>query len=317
MKYRLVTTRLGQVPIEEILEGTEVLSHGKWVKSPKPEMGTVLTCSFNALPNTSFEKAFISKKKEVYVNHRPILNAFEKDRTGLSVRGYLHETRKKDSKAVNIKSTEVNYWYPRLIDFFGMVVFPVVRPNSATFTIYERFPKLKELSGNELSERNLEYYLEGVLRRKMAWQDNSFKLPQNLDESDKIVLRLLDIDCVSGNVATSVTNPVSLLRHVRDDFNKSKITDDMVRIMLTKSYELPQYTPGCKIVSRKEEVDWILPGINPDINCLSPYEYIPFDKSQNPQVKKKIMTVITDVKTIYGNSYNKNNLYEKFMKEIE
>lgn len=314
MKYKLITTKKGQVPIDEIKEGDEVLSHGTWVAAPKPVMGEVSICEFETLPETSFEKKFIYKKKEVFCNHRPVLNEFEKDRTGLSVRGYLHETRKKNTEAVNMNSGELRYWYPRLIDFFDRVVFPVVKPGAITFTVYEKFPNLVELKGNELSERNLEYYLEGLLRRRMAWWDNSIRLPQRLDETDKIVLRLLDIDCIKVKDGNRVSNPISLLKHVRDDFNKTKLTDDIIRLMLLKSYDLPQYTPGCKIMSRKDGVDWILPGVNPDINCLSPYEHERFDKTANPQVRNKIRTVKVDkLGKVYKNDYNKNNLYEKFL----
>ena len=314
MKYNLATTKNGQFPINEISEGTEVLCHGEWVPAPKPETGVVLTCSFSRLPTTSFEKKFIERKKEVWCDHKPVLNEFESDRPGLSVRGYLHETRKNDSKTVNMASSELNYWYPRLIDFFGKVVFPNVSRKYSTFKVYEKFPVLSELSGNELSERNLEYYLEGMLRRRMFWGENSLKLPEVLDESDRMVLRLLDIDCVPIVNGTKVMNPVSILRHIRDDWCKSKLTDDMIRIMMIKSYNLPDYTPGYKILSRKEETGWILPGINPDVNCLSPHKYKPFDKSINPQVRKKIQTVSVDkLGRKCPIEYKSNNLWEAFL----
>ena len=177
---------------------------------------------------------------------------------------------------------------------------------------------MSEMSGGELAERNLEYYLEGMLRRRMFWKENSLKLPEVLDESDRIVLRLLDIDCLPVSGGTKVTNPVSLLRHLRDDWSKSRVDDEMIRIMLTKSYDLPMYTPGCKIGSRKEEIDWILPGINPDINCLSPYEYERFDKRLNPQVPKKILTVKEDcLGKDKSSEYVSSNLWEKFLGKSE
>ena len=145
--------------------------------------------------------------------------------------------------------------------------------------------------------------------------DNAVHISDKLNETDKIVLRLLDIDCLTVHTGTYASNPVSLLKHIKDDYNKSRINDDQIRIMLTKSYELPQYTPGYKIISRKEETDWVLPGINPDINCLSPWQWEPFDKSINPQVRKTIKTVKVDsLGKEYRNQYKNNNLWEKLIK---
>ncbi len=315
MIYQLVTTKNGQFPLSEIEEGTEVLSHGEWKIAPKPVRGICIKCHFSSLPSTSFEKKFLYKKRELYCNHQPILNKFECDKPGLSVRGYLHEIRKNDSKAINMESSQLSYWYPRVIDFLGKVVFPNISQSRDCFTVYESYPKLEELSGNELSERNLEYYLEGMLRKKMLWLYNSFiSLSSTLDESDKMVLRLLDIDVLKNNKGFYASNPVQLLNHIKDDYNKNRLTEDMVRILLTKSYELPQYTPGYKIENREECEDWMLPNINPDINCLSPYEWEYFDKDYNPQVKKYIKTVEFDsLGKHYKNQYKKNNLWEKFV----
>jgi len=314
MKYRLVTTKNGQTPLNEVEEGTEVLSHGNWVKAPKPIEGNVITCRFNNLPTTSFEKEFILNNEELYCNHKPILNKFEKADLGLTIRGYFHETKKgkKDSELLAIKNPDVQYWYPRIIAYYDCVVFPTV--TNGRMVVYHPTPKLKELCGNELSERNLEYYLEGILRKRMFWQDNTFKLPENLDETDRIVLRLLDINCIKISLGNGVTNPVSLLKHIKDDYNKSRITEEMIRTSMYKSYDLPQYTPGCKIIEKKEETDWILPGINPDINCLSPWKWEDFDNSINPQVQKAIKTTPVDkLGKVYSN-YNYDNIYEKLLR---
>lgn len=322
MKYRLVTTKKGQFPIFEIEKGTEVLCHGKWVKAPGPVKGEVITCSFDTLPDTSFEKKFVEKNIEVTCNHQPVLNEFIKPSTGLTVRGYLHEKKKKDSGVVSFDFNDFSFWYPRLIAFFDKVVFPNIgefkdNRSGKRVQIYYPFPKLKELYGNELSERNLEFYLEGILRKRMYWEENTFMLPEILDESDKMVLRLLDIDIRKLRLRSAVTNPVSLLKHIKDDFNKARLDDDKIRIMLIRSYELPQYTPGYKITDKKEEIDWILPGINPDINCLHPEILETIDDSINPQVQKNIHTVKADSwNRNLSHLYNENNLWEKLQKSI-
>ena len=229
MRYQLVTTKNGQFPLEEIKEGTEVLSHGEWKIAPKPVKSVVTTCYFDRLPATSFEKVFIKGKREVYCNHQPVLNEFEKDLPELSIRGYLHENRKKDLEILHLDLQEISYWYPRLVRFFNKVVNPNIRPSVKKFTVYEAFPEIKELKGNELSERNLEYYLEGILRKRMFWSDNTFKLPEVLDESDRIVLRLLDIDCLPVFSGTSITNPIQLLKHIKDNYNKSRLNENQIR----------------------------------------------------------------------------------------
>ena len=315
MKYCLVTTKNGQFPINEIKEGTEVLSHGNWVKAPVPVKSIVITCTFDTLPTTSFEKESIINNTEVYCNHQPVLNEYTESKTGLSVRAYLRDVRRgKNCKYTSVESTNIQYWYPRLVNFFGKVVYPNLSDYKNQIVIYQAFPKMEELCGNELAERNLEYYLEGLLRRRMFWSDNAFKLPDNLTETDRIVLRLLNIDCLSISCGTSITNPVSFLQHIKDDYNKSKINEDMIRISLKKSFELPQYTPGCKIVSQKEEIDWVLPGINPDINCLSPWKWEEFDNSINPQVRKQIRIVEYDsLGKQYSNQYRTDDLWEKLI----
>ena len=319
MKYRLVTTKQGQFPINEIKEGTEVFCSGNWIKAPSPVMGEVITCKFKTLPTTSFERKFVENKNQLYCNREPILNKFEKDRIGLSVRGYLHETRKKNSAAINLNKKDLSYWYARLIDFFGYVVYPNF-PNSKTFTVYEQFPKLEELYGNELSEKNLEYYLEGILRKKMLWQDSTFKLPDNLDETDKIVLRLLNIDCYGFNgnnyLGTAIANPCYLLRHIKDDYNKSRITDEQIKICMLRSYELTGYSSGYVIDDKIIENDWILPRINPDVNCLNPVYDKDTNDENNPMLMRNTHIYQNPTDSLgkeYKKCYLKENLWEKYL----
>ena len=321
MRYRLVTTKEGQVPIFEIKEGTEVLCAGKWVKAPSPKKGTVLTCSFQTLPTTSFAKQYVSGKRDVFCNHVPILNKFESHNIGLTVRGYLKEDRKTydiSPPGVGVNLSEASFWYPRLIQFFGKTIAPKINETTHQLMMYLPFPKLTELHGNELSERNLEYYLEGMLRKRMFWCENGLFLSEKLDESARIVLRLLNIDCIHGYLGNRITNPVSFLKHVKDDYHKSKINDEMIRIMMTSSYDLPQYTPGCRIQNRKEEEDWILPGINPDVNCLCAKAWESMDKGINPQIKKIVKVSRFDsLGKEYKNQYRTDNLWEKFQKELK
>ena len=231
LKYSFVTTKKGQIPLEEVKEGVEVLSHGKWVKAPSPVKGIVSTCSFETLPTTSFEKKIINSNMELYCNHTPVLNDLENPLPHLSVRGYF-KYREKNCEYVSFNFDDRAYWYPRLISIIGRVVFPNVSNRYNQMLFYDKLPEFSELCGNELAERNLEYYLEGLIRHRFFWSDNGFYFPTSMDESDRIVARLLNIDFIRKKFGFKVSNPVSLLSHIKDDYGKSKITEDMIRICL-------------------------------------------------------------------------------------
>ena len=90
-------------------------------------------------------------------------------------------------------------------------------------------------------------------------------------EIQRIVLRLLDIDCdVAKSNDISVRNPIKLYKHIRDDYNKSKIDESEVAYNLRWEFKDSEYTPGYRIIKKEEVIDWMLPGINPDVNTLSP-----------------------------------------------
>ena len=144
--------------------------------------------------------------------------------------------------------------------------------------------KFKELCGEELTMRNLEYYLEGMLRRTFFEHKLHFCIKSDLDESDKIVLRLLDIDCRKGALGYDIIDNVSILKHIKDDYNKSKVTEQMIVSSLKRSLIVPQYTSEHDIIKKEETEDWILPGINPDINCLNPLNCYEKGASENKYV---------------------------------
>lgn len=311
MQYRLITTQNGQVPIQEITEGTLVYSFGKWVPSVKPIKTKCIKCVFETLPTTIFQKELVENITQVSVNHKPILNPHTESHPELSVRGYLKETASRKHQWISFlnKHNELNYWYPLFVRFFGVVMPPAVKPQS--FSYYCKYPEITELSGYELSERNLEYYLEGILRKRFTYQDKEYKLPEVLDESDKLVLRLLDIDVRKVSLGTAVSNEISFLKHIRDSHNKSKITPEMVQHSLIVAQELPQYTPNFKIVEKQEVEDWILPNINPDINCINPMFAETDINTQQVRIK------CSQKQDSLGRKlpYDENNLYEKLLRK--
>lgn len=269
MQYRLITTKKGQIPIEEITEGTEVYSMGEWKVSPKPVKGICLKCSFDTLPTTIFEKTFVTHKKEVSVNHYPVIKQTEDFRDELAIRGYFKEDFNTSVGHIPFAGYDtITYWYPKFIRLFGQTGDITLTENGINLNIKRH--KLEELSGEDLTERNLEYYLEGMNRKMFFYTRQRFHIKMTLNESDRIVLRLLDIDCIPATDGHLVTNELSLLKHIKDDYAKSKLNDDIISFALKRSMELPEYTNGNMITNKEEIVDWILPGINPDINCINP-----------------------------------------------
>lgn len=284
MQYKLITTKKGQVPIEEIEEGTEVLSMGKWVVSPKPIKDICLKCYFDSLPTTIFEKKFATCKKTVSVNHKPIIAETKDFKIELSIRGYFRRNFDRKINRIHIlDDAQLVYWYPRFIRIFGETGKIGLHHDGCNLHFYKNL-KFKELCGEELTMRNLEYYLEGMLRRTFFEHRLHFCIKSDLDESDKIVLRLLDIDCRKGALGYDIIDNVSILKHIKDDYNKSKVTEQMIVSSLKRSLIVPQYTSEHNIIKKEEIEDWVLPGINPDINCLNPLNCYEKGASENRHV---------------------------------
>ena len=277
-------TRDGFVPISEIAEGTEVCCHGKWLKAPKPVMGKAVRCSFDMLPTTCFEASFL-EAKEVSVCHNMILRHDGKWHPGLAVRAYTLEYEKKRNYGFVISGEKMlSYWYPYVIDYYGCMTYPSYNGKKKEARSYTfpngGNPEHRILSGDELSERNLEYYLEGMLRRHFHWDVSGkgsafFSMGRPEGETARLVVRLLDIGLRkrrdnSKSQEYVITNGKAFLSHVRDDLTKSKITDEMICFVLRNFHELPPYTGCIPIRGREECEEWILPGICPDVNGISP-----------------------------------------------
>jgi len=273
MRYNLVSTKKGLFPVSEIKEGTEVLCNGKWVSSPKPMIAPVKILTFDGMPTTAFENKFVNSSGIVNVHHKMILNKFRKDEIKLCVRGYLDENRKNmDGFRFSLEhKDELHYWYPRYIQFFNKVFDISVTKDCFIFKGV-KFPEIKLLSGNELSERNLEYYLEGFFRRNFHEHMNRFFIRAKMKESDKLVLRLLNISVTTISSEVSIIDdPYWAFIHIKDDFNKKKITDRMIVFVMKRHVDFENdYTPSKMALKIEEGEDWVLPGISPDVNTLNP-----------------------------------------------
>ena len=266
----LITTRQGQIPIEEIKEGTEVLSMGKWVLSPKPIKTKCIQCSFKSLPTTCFQKEFIQNKQSVSACHNIILAKNNIDKPELVILGYF-KNDKKCSVTVFKGLDSLTYWLPKFIKLYDEPILPQI--TDIGYNLVHHKKTFEQLEVDELSERNLEYILEGMLRKCFLFNNCKYHLPQitRWNEIHRIVIRLLDIECdVFQNNDVAIRNPVQLYRHIKDDYNKSKISDEEIVYNLKREYRLPEYTTGYEILKQTEVEDWILPNINPDVNTLNP-----------------------------------------------
>lgn len=270
-RYRLVTSKTrGLIPISDVTEGEEILCFGEWKPSPEPVQAPCLECSFDLLPTTIFDRKIILRKKEVSICHDIFLKPTTDFKPELSVRGFFKENRTSDKLIFNDWS-DLPYWLPRLIKIYNQPFFPV--SSNIGWSIYNvSKKKFTELKDEELTERNLEYVLEGMLRQSFSYFMGKYNvLSHNLwNETHRLVMRLLDIECDILSAHTVVKNPVNMYRHIKDDYIKSKVKDEEIVYNLRRSNRLPLYTNGYKIKEKKEVTDWILPGLNPDINGINP-----------------------------------------------
>lgn len=303
-EYTLITTKYGNVPIEEITEGTEVLSMGQWKISPKPVIGKAIRCSFDLLPTTTFEKQFCDYKREVSICHCIKLNPTKEPKPELAIRGFFKEN--KNTPMTLFKGWEdLSYWLPKFIKLYDCPLMPY--PTAIGFNIDHYVKKFNQLEGEELTERNLEYILEGMIRRTFCYANGKYQIMPSTswNETHKIVMRLLDIECENFQTGkTVVRNPISLYRHIKDDYNKSRIKDEDIVYNLKKSTTLPLYTNGFKIAKKEEVETLILPGINPDINTINPLNCYEKGFTKKKWVWADILSDGRNINTIDNNFFS-------------
>ena len=274
IRYKLVTTKKGQVPLDKIRKGTLVLCKGEWVPAPKPERGNVKTLNLDWLPTTSFESKFVDDFGKVCLNTKPILNKFEDDNIGLSIMGYLCDEKERKCRGFAISDMDsISYWYPRLIKCTNQIPDISTLNHVHKWTFPDaRIPKEWIMEENDLSERNLEYYLEGVFRRNFHWHSRDFVISGKINETCKIVFKLLNVQCERMDEANLfIANPLNVLNHIKDDYNKSKITEQAICLILrNRNFKEEPYKKIYFAKNIEESEDWILPGICPDINGMNP-----------------------------------------------
>lgn len=265
--YNLVTVRSGLIPVEDIEEGTEVLSMGKWIKAPKPVRKKAFLCHFSTLPSCVFETV---PKGSVSICHNVILCKNNIIKPELSIRGYFKEDKK--CVQTTFKGTDsIPYWLPRFIRYYDEPMLPNI--TAIGYNLYHKPKKPGPLSTEEMNDRNFEYILEGMNRRTFFFTFGKYVIcsVSSWNETHRLTMRVLDIECeVSAAGRTFVKNPVNLYRHIKDEYTKSRIKDEEIVFNLKRSNVLPPYTGGHSVTEAEEVEDWVLPGITYDVNTVNP-----------------------------------------------
>lgn len=281
--YRLVTTHTGFKPIFEIQEGEEVYCKGEWKKAPKPEIGPCYKCVFQYYPTCIFEKKLVTSNN-VSIWHNFKLPKTKNPKFELAIRGAYGDTG--FGKMMCYNFNDVLYWLPRYIKYYDYPILPI-HTRGTYFLTFPKDIRYEELHDDELTERNIEYILEGLIRNGLCTYSNKRFSSSNYgsmmhilitrcrhwDETMALAVRLLDIECYVDEKSgiTRVANPINLIRHIKDDYNKKKLPDEKMAIILKQNtFRRPDYFNDEYIRDMIEVNDWILPGINPDINTINP-----------------------------------------------
>lgn len=238
MLYNYITTKKGQELITDVRKGTLVLCRGEWKPCPKPEVIKAYRYTFHTLPTTILPYSDM----RIMINTRPKLNKSDVFMPQLSVRGFYGDNR---TEKLTFGNKEIEWIYPRIIRYYeraAAISFEATGKYSVTM------PKknVSELSNDELSERNLEYYLEGLLRYGGSPVGNKYEIPVR-NETDKMVLRLLGLELSPYNrfnkrlpVITERTM-LTLFSHIKDDWCKGKFKDEFVAYHINHKTKLPKY----------------------------------------------------------------------------
>ena len=269
MIYNYVTTKKGQERIEDIRKGTLVLCKGVWKPCPVPVETKCYRYEFHSLPDTIFPV----KGKGVIANTNPRLQKLS-DRPELSAWGYLSDKRL-NSDYIYGKEDLLSWIYPELIRLYNRAVPFTIEAKRVVFQVKAMKPEC--IKPEDLTQKNLEYYLEGMFHRGgILGRQMRFELPVNC-ETDKMVLRLLGLTMVPDNRFKNrnaqVTNETmyTFLSHVSGEYGKSVITDDLIAYTLRRRIKLPKYIPvhlaDLKKITETEGLTF--PGLDYDVNTLN------------------------------------------------
>lgn len=176
------------------------------------------------------------------INTKPRLNKSDMLKPELCVRGFYGD--KKGDK-LNFTDRDLNWIYPMIIKYYERAA-TINCESAGKYSVNVITKEPKPLCSDELSERNLEYYLEGLLRYGGSPVGNKYEVPVR-NETDKMVLRLLGLELLPYNrfnkrlpVITERTM-LTLFSHIKDNYCKGKFTDEFISFYINHKTRLPRY----------------------------------------------------------------------------
>lgn len=273
MLYNYITTKKGQELITDVRKGTLVLCKGEWKPCPKPEVIKAYKYTFHTLPTTVLPY----NDNRIMLNTKPKLNKSDVLMPQLSVRGFYGEKR---GTELTFDDNNLNWIYPRIIKYYKRAA-TINCETAGRYNVIMPKMEIKELNNDELSERNLEYYLEGLLRYGGSTVGNRFEIPVR-NETDKMVLRLLGLELTSYNrfakrlpVVTQRTM-LTLFSHIKDDYAKGKFAQQFIAYHISRKMKLPKYIGVHKEdLINIEEVEVLgFPDFDYDVNGINIGDFV-------------------------------------------
>lgn len=238
MLYNYITTKKGQELITDVRKGTLVLCRGEWKPCPATEVITAYKYTFHTLPTTILPY----KDNRIMINTKPKLNKSDVLKPESSVRGFYGD---RNGEKLTFSDRDLDWIYPRILRYYERAA-TINCESAGKYSVNMIKKEHKELCSDELSERNLEYYLEGLLRYGGSPVGNKYEIPVR-NESDKMVLRLLGLELLPYNrfnkrlpVITERTM-LTLFSHIKDDYCKSKFTDEFIAFHINHKTRLSRY----------------------------------------------------------------------------
>ena len=276
LQYNLVTTEDGFIPINEVVPGMKLKCRGEWKEVvEKPVYGLCKKYSHETLPTSIFP--YDRNGGVVLLDHNmEIPETDDKDRFEFQLRGYLDERFETDYMLFN-STAEAMKWLPMAIRYFDSTA-QIGSGSIGHCTILVNRKKFDNLHGEDLKLRNLEYYLEGFMKTGFTWRGWRLLVNRRLTESDRIVMRFLDIDLYKypyntekKDMKITFVNHYNFCKHLKGDEIKEKMREGFVRHwMINKSIMVP-YEDSAKMNVEDCE-GWYIPGMYPDMNCMSASE---------------------------------------------
>lgn len=275
LQYNLVTTEDGFIPIDEVVPGMKLKCRGEWKEvTEKPVKGLCKKWKAETLPTCIFP--YDRDSGIAFLDHNmEIPETEDKDRYEFQLRGYLNERNDTDAMQFN-SFVEAMKWFPMAIRFFDSAA-QIIPFGHRGCLINVNRKKFEELHGEELKLRNLEYYLEGFMKTGFTWKSWKLLINRRLNETDRLVMRLLDIDLykypynIKSSLKITFVDHYNFCKHLKSDEIKGKMREGFTEHWIINRLVRVPYEDSVKMEVEDCE-GWYIPGMYPDMNCMSASE---------------------------------------------